>query len=180
MITETKRLLLARPTSEDLTGLHAISSDPRVWAHFPSLRHTDWRQTETMLEQWINAWTRDGLGTWIVRSPGDRTIAGYGGCSIVRESFWNLGYRFAFEAQGQGYATEVSFEALRQANSNRPDLAVVASLLEHNAASARVAQKVGLVLQHRGPDVGNPDPKAMRLIYADRQLNADHLSAIVR
>lgn len=107
-------------------------------------------------------------------------MAGYGGCSVVRESFWNLGYRFASEAQGQGFATEVSLEALKQANSNRPDLPVVASLLEHNKASARVAQKVGLVLQHRGLDAGNPDQTAIRLIYADRELKAERLSAIVK
>lgn len=180
MITETQRLLVDRPTKEDLAELHLISSDPRVWAHFPSLRHTDSRQTRAMLERWITAWKRDGLGPWIVRSAADQTMAGYGGCSVVRESFWNLGYRFASEAQGQGFATEVSLEALKQANSNRPDLPVVASLLEHNKASARVAQKVGLVLQHRGLDAGNPDQTAIRLIYADRELTAECLSAIVK
>jgi RimJ/RimL family protein N-acetyltransferase len=180
MITETKRLLLDRPTIEDAAGLHLICSDPRVWTHFPSLRHTEIEQTRVMLDRWIASWARDELGTWIVRIPGSHTIIGYGGCSIKQNTFWNLGYRFAYDAQGQGFATELSLEAVRQAKMSRPGLPTVAYLLEHNLASARVAEKVGLSMIHRGIDVGNPDPNAIRLVYADRQLSADEMSEITR
>lgn len=37
----TERLRLDAPTPDDLQALHEIYSDPRVWTHFPSLRHTD-------------------------------------------------------------------------------------------------------------------------------------------
>jgi RimJ/RimL family protein N-acetyltransferase len=46
----------------------------------------------------------------------------------------------------------------------------VAYLLENNRASAAVAEKLGLTLRHRGPDAGNPDPSAIRVVYADRPL----------
>lgn len=180
MISETKRLFLDRPTIEDAAGLHLICSDPRVWTHFPSLRHTEIEQTHVMLDRWIAAWDRDGLGTWVVRNPASQTIIGYGGCSIKQDTFWNLGYRFAFDAQGQGFATELSLEAVRQAKTSRPGLPIVAYLLEHNVASARVAEKVGLSLVHRGIDAGNPDPNAIRLVYADRQPSAEELSEITQ
>ncbi|ALV47886.1 GCN5 family acetyltransferase (plasmid) [Arthrobacter alpinus] len=180
MITETKRLLLDRPTSKDVADLHLICSDPRVWAHFPSLRHTDIEQTRVMLDRWILSWDRDGLGTWMVRQPGSQTILGYGGCSIKQDIFWNLGYRFAYDSQGQGFATELSLEAVRQAKASRPDLPIVAYLLEHNLVSARVAEKVGLALVHQGIDAGNPDPTAIRLVYADRQLGAEELSEVMQ
>lgn len=180
MITETKRLLMDRPTTEDAAGLHLICSDPRVWTHFPSLRHIEIEQTRVMLDRWIAAWDRDGLGTWVVRNPASQTIIGYGGCSTKQDACWNLGYRFAFDAQGQGFATELSLEAVRQAKVNRPGLPIVAYLLEHNVASARVAEKVGLSLVHQGSDAGNPDPNAIRLVYADRPLCADELSEIMK
>ncbi|MHA7306011.1 GNAT family N-acetyltransferase [Arthrobacter sp. TMN-49] len=180
MITETNRLLLDRPTGEDAAGLYAICSDPRVWTHFPSLRHTAIEQTRAMLDGWISSWDQDGMGPWVVRDPSTQTIIGYGGCSISRGSFWNLGYRFAFDAQGQGFATELSREALSQAKRNRPSLPIVAYLLEHNTASARVAEKVGLTLVHSGPDAGNPDRQAIRRVYADRALTQGELVAVMR
>lgn len=180
MIAETNRLLLDRPTIEDAAGLHMICSDPRVWAHFPSLRHTQIEQTRVMLDRWIAAWDRDGMGTWVARNPASQTIIGYGGCSIKQDTFWNLGYRFAFDAQAQGFATELSLEAVRQAKMSHHGLPIVAYLLEHNVASARVAEKVGLSLIHRDSDAGNPDPNAIRLVYADRRLSAEELSKIMQ
>lgn len=180
MLTETNRLHLDRPTIEDAAGLHLICSDSRVWNHFPSLRHSDIEQTRVMLDRWIASWERDELGTWIVRDPRSQTIIGYGGCSIKQGAFWNLGYRFAVDAQGQGFATELSCEAVRQAKENRPSLPIVASLLAHNRASARVAERVGLSLVQRSLDVGNPDPTAIRLVYADRVLTAEQLPETTR
>ncbi|MGN7247635.1 hypothetical protein ACTHQ1_07875 [Janibacter anophelis] len=48
---------------------------------------------------------------------------------------------------------------------------------EHNHASRRVADKLGLTLQQRGPDAGNPDPAAVRLVYADRSLTPEQRAA---
>ncbi|MEO6531043.1 MAG: hypothetical protein ABI563_00360 [Specibacter sp.] len=56
---------------------------------------------------------------------------------------------------------------------------MVAYLLEHNAASAPVARRVGLAFVHRGPDAGNPDKDAILLVYADRQLTTDELAAVL-
>jgi RimJ/RimL family protein N-acetyltransferase len=99
------------------------------------------------------------------------------GCSVRRGAFWNLGYRLSVEAQGRGIATRVSIIAISRAKQVDPDLPVIAYLLEHNYASARVAEKCGLTLQHRAPDAGNPDPNAIRLIYADRNLSSEQLHA---
>lgn len=175
----TGRLALNRPVLEDLSGLHAICSDPGVWTHFPSLRHTKPEQTLKMLEGWIASWERDGLGTWVVRQPSSAQIIGYGGCVIRHETFWNLGYRFATTAQGKGLATELATAVMQQAKASRPDLPIVAYLLEHNLASGRVAEKVGLSLIHRGIDAGNPDSTAMRLVYADRSLTKQELEQIM-
>lgn len=179
MLTETERLILDRPRCADADGLHQICSDPRVWTHFPSLRHTDVEQTQMMLGKFIAVWDLFELGPWVVKSPSDQSIIGYGGCSIKEDAFWNLGYRLAFDAQGQGLATELSREAIKAAKLSRPELPIVAYLLEHNVASARLAEKVGLTLVHRGIDAGNPDTQAIRLVYADRELSADELTKIM-
>jgi hypothetical protein len=48
---------------------------------------------------------------------------------------------------------------------------VIAYLVEHNERSRGRAERSGLSLVWRGPDAGNPDPAAVRLIYADRPLD---------
>lgn len=170
---------LARPTDGDVRALHVILEDPRVWTHYPSLRHADVEQTQALVHRWIAAWNRDGLGPWIVRENG--AVIGYGGCDLrggpSGRAFWNLGYRLAAEVHGRGIATAVArrgIDAVRERDQGTP---IVAYLVEHNVASARVAAKVGLTQVHRGPDAGNPDPVAVRLVYSDRPLTAAQLAA---
>ena len=59
-----------------------------------------------------------------------------------------------------------TFQESSKANETNPDLPVIAYLLEHNTASAQVAQRIGLTLEDRCSDAGNPDPEAVRLIYS--------------
>ncbi|MFD1721864.1 GNAT family N-acetyltransferase [Amnibacterium endophyticum] len=168
---------MSAPRLGDVRALHEILQDPAVWQHYPSLRHTSIDQTQAAVSRWIDQWEREGLGTWVVRLRGAGAVVGYGGCSVLHDAVWNLGYRFAASAQGNGYATELARVALTHAQTHRPNLPVVAYLLEHNLASSNVARKVGLSLVHRGPDQGNPDPAAVRLIYADRPLSRLQLDA---
>jgi RimJ/RimL family protein N-acetyltransferase len=174
------RLELATPVADDVEDLYAICSDPRVWTHLPSARHVERSATQHLIDGWIAEWGRDGLGPWSVREDTAGPVVGYGGCSVRHDAFWNLGYRFSADHQGRGYATEVSLRGMEAARAHRPELPIVAYLLEHNTASARVAEKVGLRLVHRGPDAGNPDADAIRLIYADRALDKAALAATLK
>ncbi|MDN6746250.1 MAG: GNAT family N-acetyltransferase [Brevibacterium sp.] len=180
--------VLDRPGLGDLDEVFEIYSDPRVWTHFPSGRMTKREEAEAFLLTRIADWEIDGFGIWIVRESEGGPVLGTCGCGVRRmpmadewspdriEAFWNLGYRFRPEVQGRGYASEISRLAISRAQELNPSLPVIAYLLEHNAASLKVAEKVGLSLQHRAPDAGNPDPQAMRLIFADRKLTASQLA----
>lgn len=168
----TRRLELWRPTAADTEALFGIFSDPRVWRHYPSLRHERHDQTGAMLVGWLDSWRESGLGTWVVRQPGEQRVIGCGGCTLLRGQVWNLGYRFAPDLHGHGYATEVAEAAIERAHDVVPARPVIAFMVEHNAASAKVAVKAGLELVLRVPDPGNPDPSVHRLVYADRPLTA--------
>jgi len=54
----------------------------------------------------------------------------------------------------------------------------MAYLLEHNRESRGRAERSGLELVWRGPDAGNPDPDAVRLVYADRPVDGDLLARL--
>jgi len=178
LMPTTARLQLDPPHEADLEELHRIYSDVRTWTHLPSGRFADLATTRQALAGWLDDWRETGLGAWVARQDG--VVVGHGGCAVRQGAFWNLGYRFAPEAQGRGLATELAHAAVVAARDRRPELPVVAYLLENNPASAAVAGKVGLTLRHRGPDAGNPDPSAVRLVFADRALSEAELAATMR
>jgi RimJ/RimL family protein N-acetyltransferase len=96
----------------------------------------------------------------------------------VGTSWWNLYYRLAPAAWRFGLAGELVTAALDAARTVGLDRPVVAYLLEHNTESRRRAERSGLSLVWRGPDAGNPDPDAVRLVYADRPLDEVLLARI--
>lgn len=173
----TARLRLCRPAPSDLDEVFAIQNDPRVWRHFPSLRHIEVETTIAMMQKWERSWTEAGLGSWTARLRETGELVGNGGCTLLRGEVWNVGYRIAADHHGRGYATELAAAAIAEARRIAPERPVIAFLVEHNKASAHVAEKLGLALVHRGPDAGNPDPTVMRLVYADRTLTDAQLAA---
>ncbi|MBO9626872.1 MAG: GNAT family N-acetyltransferase [Microbacterium sp.] len=172
----TARLRLTRPAPADLDEVFAIHHDPRVWLHYPSLRHLDTAATQAMMASWDRSWTDAGLGSFVARLRDTGEMVGAGGCGVrgvgSDGAVWNVGYRVAADHHGRGYATEIATAGMERARELAPDRPLVAYLVEHNTASAHVAEKLGLDLVHRVPDVGNPDPSVMRLVYADRELTA--------
>ena len=178
-VVRTERLLLSAVTSDDVDELFTLNTDPAVWWHFPSGRHVDRSQTEQFVAMCVASWQRDGLGYWTLRDPGSHVLLGAGGCMGVRDVAWGLYYRLRPASQGQGYATELVRAA--RAWAARVDAArpVVASLLEHNVRSRAVVGRAGLELVWRGPDHGNPNPSAVRLLFADRPVPEDVLARLL-
>ncbi|MCH1866424.1 GNAT family N-acetyltransferase [Nocardioides sp. CFH 31398] len=170
--TRTERLLLDAYGPGDLAALAALHADARVWGHYPRGRHTDVSRTAAMAAADAAWWRRDGLAPWSVRladaGPGS-PVVGRVGCSVPDgRPWWNLYYRLAPAVQGSGLAVEAARHALAAAHAVDPDRPVLAFLVEHNAGSRRTAEALGLRLVHRGPDQGNPDPDAVRLVFLDR------------
>lgn len=184
--TSTARLLLTSASVNDLEPLAALHADERVWRHLPSGRHRSTEQTRSNVLGYERQWRDWGLGYWVARlrtphghlAAGD--VAGIGGCAVPDgQDWWNVYYRFTPEAHGFGLATELSraaIDAAHQVNLQRP---VVAFLLEHNHGSRATAERAGLTQVWRGRDTGNPDPDAIRLIYADRPLDNERLGSII-
>jgi RimJ/RimL family protein N-acetyltransferase len=184
---ETPRLHLDAVVPDDLDEHFALMSDPGVWAHLPSGRHTEPARTLEGIRHTMGHWERDGLGYWTARLredlPGTElragAVVGTGGCALrVGTSWWNLYYRLTPAAWGLGLAAELVDAALDAARIVAPQRPVLAYLLEHNTRSRGRVERAGLSLLWRGPDAGNPDPDAVRLVYADRPIDGDLLDRI--
>jgi RimJ/RimL family protein N-acetyltransferase len=168
----TERLWLDQPVQDDLADLHRIHADPASWAHFPQGRHLDLARTQQTLDKSEVEWSH-GLGYWSVRDSATGAVVGMAGCAVVVDQpWWNLYYRFDSSVRGRGYAAEAAGVALEAAHDVAPDRPVMAYLLDINGASRRTAEKAGLSLVWSGPDAGNDDPDAIRLVYLDREPDA--------
>ena len=183
----TRRLRLDAVVPDDLDEHVALMTDPGVWNHLPSGRHTSPEQTMAGIQHSVRHWATDGLGYWTARLREDLPDAGLaagamvgtGGCAVrVGTSWWNLYYRLTPPAWGRGMAAEMVTAAIDAAHAVDPERPVIAYLLEHNAESRGRAEKAGLTLVWRGPDAGNPDPDAVRLVYADRRVDGELLDRI--
>lgn len=175
----TDRLDLRALTADDVDAMHALNADPAVWQHFPQGRHATRERTRADVDAAVALWDRDGLGYWAARLHGSPDLAGFGGVRLLDDAgVWNLAFRFAPRYQGQGLARETAQAGLDAARALRPDVPVIAYLLEHNAGSKRLTERLGLVLRWRGPDAGNVDPDAVRLVYSDRPLSDEALGLL--
>jgi RimJ/RimL family protein N-acetyltransferase len=183
----TERLWLDEPVEADADDLFAIHRDPASWAHFPSGRVTDPAAGPVMVGASRRRFDRDGLAYWSVRDADGGPVVGRGGCAVPDEAlaadatgrgWWNLYYRFDQRVLGRGYATEMGAAAIEAAHDVGAERPVLAYLVEHNHASRRTAEKLGLRLVWRGPDADNPDPEAVRLVYLDREPDGELVAAL--
>ncbi|MFP2908368.1 GNAT family N-acetyltransferase [Pyxidicoccus sp. 3LFB2] len=146
--TTTERLLLRRIRESDLEALFSLHEDPETNRYSPSRPIGTLDEARERLALWLADWARHGVGYWLVErldAPG--VVVGLGGVrhkDFEGRKVLNLAYRFAPQAWGSGYATEVSREALAMAREHLPGLPVVAIIHPLNAPSIRVAERIGM------------------------------------
>jgi hypothetical protein len=151
----TPRLRLDAVVPGDLDEHLRLMSDPRSWTHLPSGRHADPAKTAEGIRHSVGHWERDGLGYWTARLREDLPASGLKAGAVVGTG---------------GCATR---DGTTWWNL------VIAHLVEHDVQSRRRAERSGPALVWRGPDTGNPDPAAVRLVYADRPLDDEVLAAVI-
>jgi RimJ/RimL family protein N-acetyltransferase len=166
----TERLHLSAMSLADTDELFGILSDPAGWWFDPDSRHVDRATTLGFAERAAARWPTDGLSYWTARRRSDGVIIGLGGVQRHRSGSWNVSYRIAAAAQGQGLAVELARAGIDAAGQIDPGVAVIAWVVEHNAPSRRVAERLGLIDQ--GPRLDANDG-VVRLAYADRALPPD-------
>jgi len=145
--TLTARLLLRAPTAADLDVTHLLHSDPRTQRYNPT--GPDSREScQHRLQGWIQHWQDQGFGYWVVcdRAQPERVL-GFGGVMHSRfgeRSGLNLYFRFAVEAWGQGYASEMADAALHLAFRMLGKEQVIGLVRPDNLPSRRALERLGL------------------------------------
>ncbi len=141
----TERLVL-RPLEEgDLDPLSRILGDPLAMRFFPRPRTRE--ESRVWIARNQERYTVDGHGLWAVERRSDGAFLGDCGLVMQRPEGRpevEVGYHFAREHWGQGYATEAAGACIRLAFDVLRVRRVIALIRPDNVPSARVADRLGL------------------------------------
>ncbi len=168
----TARLRLRRPRADDVSAILRIHGDPRTYRHAPHRVMRTLNEARTVFATMDRHWRGHGFGYAVVELLESGETIGFAGVrhqEIVGVPALNLYYRFDPSSHGQGYATEAVTAVLEQALRRHPDLPVVARVALVNAASARLAQRVGMAPTDI-VDPHDPDPDIPHRLFVTRPL----------
>lgn len=142
------RLIYRMPQPFDAQRLFAIYSDPKTNLFNPAGPMRDLVEAQGLLSRWIEHWEKHLYGAWaIARSDAPECVIGFGGISAhdyLAEQRVNLGYRFAVEVWGHGYATQLGRDALTYAFEKLCLPEVYGLVRPDHKASIRVLEKIGM------------------------------------
>ena len=156
MRLETERLLLRIPDERDLDGYLAVYGDPEVMRFLKTGMMTR-ADAVAGVERMRRHWERHGVGLFSVVRKEDERLLGRVGFLLWESVRWvnairediegdlelEVGWTLGSEYWSQGYATEAAL-ACRDLALGELGWTRLVSLIAHdNAASIRVAEKIG-------------------------------------
>src|SRR5881394_814259 len=141
---QTDRLKLRMLRESDFDAYAEMCADPEVMRYIgdgqPLSRPMAWRK----LAMVVGHWSLRGYGLWAAEERSSGALAGYVGC-------WNpdgwpgleLGWTLHRSFWGKGYATEGARVALQYVFNQLNQPHIISLIHPENAASIRVAQRLG-------------------------------------
>jgi RimJ/RimL family protein N-acetyltransferase len=148
---ETERLVLRARKIEDFQAFAALWADPIVTRYttgVPVSEEDAWAR----FARFAGFWPVNGYGFWIAEEKAGGAVIGEAGLAEFRRDMTprlvgkpECGWVFAPAAHGKGYATEAMRAALAWADRNLRVPAFTCIIHPENAASIRVAEKLGFV-----------------------------------
>lgn len=159
---ETARLRLREIRADDLDRWAAVCADPEVVRHLGGTifsREDTWRR----LLATAGSWSMLGYGYWAVERREGGGMIGHAGFSDFKreiapsiEGLPEMGWVFAREAQGQGYASETVAAGLGWADDALTGREITAVISHGNGPSMRVAEKAGFSAREEALYKGEP------------------------
>ena len=155
LILETPRVLLRHLETNDLDALFALYRDPEIRRYFPDGTRT-FDQTREELEWFLKGHPKfPELGLWATVEK--RSGAFLGRCGLLP---WEIDGRHEVELAflidkarwSDGFATEVSHAIIDHARETLQIQRLICLITPGNAASVRVALKVGMSFEREHMD----------------------------
>ena len=143
---ETGRLVLRDWREEDLPALHALCTDPAVMRTIGPLMSED--EARAMLGKLQQRNTQFGHTFWAVERREDSRVIGF--CGTIRadvpiiENEIEIGWRFASDCWGKGYATEAARATIAWLADRYPGEPIYAFTAVINSRSRALMERLGM------------------------------------
>ena len=141
---DTPRLRLRQFEEQDLDGLAAIYADNETMQYLGDGRTLTRDETWRAISGILGHWLLRGYGMWAVTERISGSMVGRVG--FINPQGWpgfELGWVIERSRWGRGYAPEAAAAALRFAREILQQERVISLIRPANAASIRVAEKIG-------------------------------------
>jgi RimJ/RimL family protein N-acetyltransferase len=143
-VLETSHLLLRRPDEADADGLAALFADPRYMRFLSDGKTADHAAAWESIAGSLGHWALRGFGCFAVEQKGGARFIGW--CGLLFPEGWpgiEIAWGISPRLWGRGFATEAA-RAVRDDAFGGLGLTRLVSLIHpDNAASIRVASKLG-------------------------------------
>lgn len=162
-LVTTERLLLRRPSRNDLGAVLELHADPDTNRFHRA--PTSAGEMRPVFDLWLRRWDEDGFGYWTAALREEpQSLIGVGGLmykDIAGERVANLYYRLRRSAWGRGYATELARAARRLAFDTLGLDRIVARVHPANTRSIRILERLGMV---RAGEIEDPAGATWRYV----------------
>jgi RimJ/RimL family protein N-acetyltransferase len=143
----SERLLLREWRDDDREPFAGMNADPRVMEHFAGVLTR--AESDAFVDRMIERWAADGFGLWAVERRTDGRLLGFTGLAAPTfEAHFTpaieIGWRFAADAWGHGYATEAALAALRFGFEDLGLAEIVSFTVPANTRSRAVMERIGM------------------------------------
>jgi ribosomal-protein-alanine N-acetyltransferase len=161
----TERLVLRRWSIDDRAELAALNADPEVMEHFPGVLSAE--ESYQMLQRIELHFEEFGFGLWAVNTIWMPRLIGFCGLAVptFRTHFTpavEIGWRFARDEWGNGYAIEAGRAALDYGFEQAGLEEILSWTIPANQRSQGVMMRVGM---ERAPELDFDHP---RFVHDDR------------
>jgi RimJ/RimL family protein N-acetyltransferase len=155
-ILETERLVIREFVAEDAEAFFAFNGDPEVTRHTGEPPTESVEQARRMILAYPD-YRRHGFGRWAVVVKREGRVVGFNGLKYLPElDEVDLGFRLHRDWWGLGIATESSRAIVRHGFEALGLERIVGLVLDTNARSIRVLEKVGMRPDGRVVYFGDP------------------------
>ena len=154
---ESERLVLRMPTLADADGVAEQLTDPEVMRWIGGGRTLTREEAPAAVQGWLDRWAANGFGHFAVERKEDGRFLGRVGLIVWDTRDWRhvtlaeagvhaqieLGWAFAREHWGRGYATEAALAARDWARRECGVGRLISLIHEDNVRSQAVARRLG-------------------------------------
>lgn len=161
VFAETERLILRTLEEADAPFILEMDGDSEVLRYLPGKTISTVAEAVSVIQYIHKQYQENGIGRWAVIRKEDHAFLGWCGIKFVndgvtcdRTDYYDLGYRFLQQYWGKGYAYEAAKACFHYGMEVMQLTELNATIMAGNAASVRIAEKLGLQLSCRFTEDG--------------------------